>query len=201
MIYQFKIALNDINPPIWRRALLDPTMTMEELHYVTQSLMGWESEHLYYFSSGKRRIVDPEDEGDADDEFSSDILIGQAFRKPGDKWTYLYDPEDKWEHEIVLEQVVDLEPGIEYPVCVEGELACPPEACGGVLGYQNLLAVLKNPKDPEYKELIEWLGQEFDPKAFDKDKVNGMLHDPENWVDDDEDLDFEGEDDDDDDEE
>ena len=82
MIYQFKIALNDINPPIWRRALLDPTMTMEELHYVTQSLMGWESEHLYYFSSGKRRIVDPEDEEHI--TVSGAVGIGQAETIGGD---------------------------------------------------------------------------------------------------------------------
>jgi hypothetical protein len=197
MIYQFKITLKGINPPIWRRALLDPTMTMEELHFVTQSLMGWECEHLYMFSSGQRRIVDPEDDGDEDTEFASDILIGQAFRKANDKWTYVYDFGDSWEHEILLEKIVDLEPGVDYPVCLEGERACPPEDCGGIMGYQNLLLVLKNPKDPEYKELVEWLGTaEFDPEYFDKEEVNAELHDPEHWVDEDEDLDFEEDDDD-----
>ncbi len=198
MIYQFKITLNGINPPIWRSALMDPTMTMEELHYVTQSLMGWFSDHEYQFSSGKRKIIDADDEedGDENDEFSSDVLIGQAFRKAGDKWTYLYDFEDKWEHEILLEKIVDLEAGVEYPVCTDGERACPPEECGGAAGYQNLLVVIKNPSDPEYNETIEWLGDDFDPEYFSKDEVNAELHDPENWVGDDEELDDKDEDDD-----
>lgn len=201
MIHQFKITLRGINPPIWRRALIDPTMTMEELHFVTQSLMGWFSEHLYQFSSGKRRIIAPEDEGEEGDEFASDVLVGQAFRKENDKWTYVYDFGDSWEHDIVLEKVLEMENGIEYPVCIDGERCCPPEDCGGVLGYQNLLLVLKNPSDPEYKDLMEWLGDDFDPEEFDKDEVNAELHNPDHWVDDDEDLDFDEEDDDDDDDE
>jgi Plasmid pRiA4b ORF-3-like protein len=195
MIYQFKITLKDINPPIWRSALMNPTMTMEELHFVTQSLMGWDCEQSYHFSSGKRRIVDPEDDGDEDDEFSSDVLIGQAFRKAGDMWTYLYDFEDNWIHEIVLEKIVELDPSVEYPVCIDGARACPPEESGGPLGYQNVLLVLKNPSDPQYKETIEWLTDAYDPEYFDKADVNEELHNPDNWVDDeDEDLDFEEED-------
>jgi hypothetical protein len=191
MVYQFKITLKDLKPPVWRSALIVPTMTMEELHYVTQSLMGWSCEHLYQFSSGKRRIVDSEEDGDEDSEFSSDILVGQAFRKVGDSWTYLYDFGDSWEHEIELEKILDLDPGVEYPVCLDGARACPPEDCGGVMGYLNMLSVLKNPKDPEYKEMLEWLGEGFDSEYFSKDEVNSELHDPDNWVDEDEDLDFE----------
>ncbi|HEX2900104.1 MAG TPA: plasmid pRiA4b ORF-3 family protein [Bacteroidia bacterium] len=188
MIYQFKITLKGIEPPIWRSLLVDPTMAMDELHYVIQSVMGWDSEYEYQFSSGKRKIIDPEVEGEEDDEFAPDILIGQAFRKAGDKWLYLYDFEDNWEHEIVLEKIVEMEPGVEYPVCTDGARACPFEGCGGTVSYLNLLAILKNPKDPGYAELKESLG-DFDPEEFDKDLVNEELHDPENWVDEDEDDD------------
>jgi hypothetical protein len=180
MIYQLRITLKGIEPPIWRTILLDPTMTMDELHFVTQSVMGWETEFEYQFSSGKRRIIDPEDDGEEEDEFADEILVGQAFRKAGDKWLYLYDFEDRWEHDILLEKIVDMETGVEYPLCTDGARACPPEACGGTAGYLNMIAILQNPKDPEYAEVLESLG-EYDPEAFDKEAVNEELHDPDNW--------------------
>ena len=188
MILQLRITLKGIEPPIWRTFHLDPTMAMDELHYVSQSVMGWESEFEYQFSSGKRRIIDPEDEGEEDDEFADEVLVGQAFRKEGDKWTYLYDYEDKWEHEIVLEKIVELAHGVEYPICIDGARACPPEACGGASAYMNVLAILSNPKDPERAALQEdWEG--FDPEFFDKDAVNEELHDPENWEEEEDDED------------
>ncbi|MEY3443601.1 MAG: hypothetical protein RLZZ519_1882 [Bacteroidota bacterium] len=188
MIYQFKITLLGIEPPVWRSVLIDPTMAMDELHYVMQSVMGWDSEFEYQFSSGKRKIIDPEVEGEEDDEFAPDILIGQAFRKVNDKWLYTYDFEDKWEHEIVLEKIVEIEPGMEYPVCLAGARACPPEGTGGPAVYLNDLAILKNPKDPEHAATKDLYG-DFDPEEFDKDIVNEELHDPENWVEDEEDED------------
>lgn len=186
MIYQLKITLLGIKPPIWRRILIDPTMTMEELHFVTQSAMGWMAEHLYSFTSGKRQIVDPEADEENDSDFSDEVLVGQAFRAVGDKWDYLYDFGDNWEHEIVLEKIVDLDPAVAYPVCIDGARACPPEDCGGVDAYENMLEVLADPKHEDYAELTEWLGGDFDPEEFDKEIVNEELHDPENWIEDDE---------------
>lgn len=181
MIFQFKISLLELKPEVWRRVLIDPTMTMEEMHYVMQSVMGWYAEHLYEFRSGKRVLIDP-DGDDEDGEFSDEVLVGQAFRKKGDKWTYTYDFGDNWEHVIELEEILDRENGLEYPLCVDGANACPPEDSGGIPGYLNLQAVLKNPKDPEYAEIVEWLGKDFDASYFNKDAVNEELHDPENWV-------------------
>ena len=53
---------------------------------------------------------------------------------------------------------------------------CPPEDCGGVWGYENMLEILKQPKHEEYEELVEWLGDDdFDPEYFDKEEVNELL--------------------------
>jgi hypothetical protein len=187
MIRQFKVTLKGIEPPVWRRLLVEPTMAMEELHYVIQTAMNWDAQGEYQFSAGKRRIIDTDAEGDEDDEFASDILIGQVFRKPTDKWLYTYDYDDQWETEILLEEIIDLEHGVEYPLCVDGERTAPPEGAGGAASYLNMLGILKNPKDPQHREVREWLGEGYDPDAFDKDAVNEELHDPDSWIEDDED--------------
>lgn len=65
--------------------------------------------------------------------------------------------------------------GVQYPRCLAGERACPPEDCGGVWGYENLLAMVRNPGHQEHKEMLEWLGGEFDPDRFDVEQVNQNL--------------------------
>jgi len=93
------------------------------------------------------------------------------------KITYEYDMGDSWMHEIVLEKITEPEKGKYYPVCIDGEKNCPPEDCGGFPGYYNLLDILKKKKGTEYKEMIEWLGEGYDPDEFDLATVNKYLKD------------------------
>jgi len=46
---------------------------------------------------------------------------------------------------------------------------------GGVHGYYNLLEAIAIPKPRNYHELLEWLGEAYDPAAFDPDALNGLL--------------------------
>jgi hypothetical protein len=64
---------------------------------------------------------------------------------------------------------------MRHPVCIAGENACPPEDCGGIYGYYDVLAAVKDPKHPEHKEWLEWLGGKFDPEKFDLAAVNTTL--------------------------
>ena len=61
------------------------------------------------------------------------------------------------------------------PVCVTGRRACPPEDSGGVHGYEHLLEAVSDPTHPDHDELSQWLDPEFDPEAFDADRVNRDL--------------------------
>jgi hypothetical protein len=88
---------------------------------------------------------------------------------------YEYDFGDGWEHGIQLEKIVGPEPGVHYPRCLAGRRACPPEDCGGVWGYAELLEILADPRHPEHAERLEWLGGPIDPEAFDPDEVNNLL--------------------------
>ena len=94
-------------------------------------------------------------------------------RKRGDKVIYMYDFGDGWTHRVVVEEVLTYDRKREYPRCVSGARACPPEDCGGAYGYQRLLAVRANPEHEDYQDLItDWLDNfhpDFDPDKFDPD--------------------------------
>jgi hypothetical protein len=93
----------------------------------------------------------------------------------GDRLFYGYDFGDDWSHTLLLEAVAPLEPEQARARCLAGARACPPEDCGGVWGYHNLLAALRDPSVPDRDELLEWLGPNFDPELFDADHINDVL--------------------------
>jgi Plasmid pRiA4b ORF-3-like protein len=101
--------------------------------------------------------------------------LAQVLAKPKAQMTYLYDFGDSWEHRIELEQVLPLEEGKTYPVCIAGKRNCPPEDCGGPWGYQNMLEILSNPEHEEYEDTLTWLGSQFDAEHFDLKRMNDRL--------------------------
>jgi Plasmid pRiA4b ORF-3-like protein len=88
---------------------------------------------------------------------------------------YTYDFGDGWEHTISVEKVLAPDPGVAYPVCTAGKLSGPPEDCGGLYGYYNLLEAIRDPDHEEHEEMLEWIGGEIDPDAFSIDEVNERL--------------------------
>lgn len=93
------------------------------------------------------------------------------FMEPGTRADYEYDFGDGWEHEIVLEDVVDRVEGQPYPKCLTGARACPPEDCGGIWGYEQLLETISDPSHEEYDSTLQWLGGSYDPEAFNAKRV------------------------------
>jgi len=178
-IYQIKITLLGTRPPIWRRLLVPAGMTLEQLHDVLQAAMGWEDCHMHDFRIGKKRFGKPE----PDDSLmgmpatidESTVRVFSVLGKVGAKAVYTYDFGDGWEHSIAVEKVLIPDPGVAYPVCTGGKLHGPPEDCGGVAGYYNLLEAIGNPDHEENEEMLEWVGDDFDPDAFSMDEVNEGL--------------------------
>ena len=66
----------------------------------------------------------------------------------------------------MLEKILPQEIDSQYPICIAGERACPPEDCGGVGGYENLLEIIKDKKHEEYKRKMKWLGGSYNPEKF-----------------------------------
>jgi len=49
---------------------------------------------------------------------------------------------------------------------VSGQNACPPEDCGGVYRYREIIEILTDPSHEEYKSVVEWFGTKFNSIAF-----------------------------------
>ncbi|MDI3542707.1 MAG: hypothetical protein PWP57_310 [Candidatus Atribacteria bacterium] len=178
-VYQFKITLKGIRPPIWRRIQVPETYTFWDLHVAIQDVMGWQDYHLHQFemvnpATGNLKLIGlPADDYD----WTRATLAGwrqkiaQWFTPENKVAVYLYDFGDGWEHKVELEKILPREAGVRYPICLGGERACPPEDCGGIPGYERLLEIISNPDDEEYEEMLMWLGGKFDPEQFDPKKV------------------------------
>ena len=110
------------------------------------------------------------------DEIDEDsVTLREALPAEGKKFGYDYDFGDSWDHDVLVEKILPMEAGVVYPRCVKGKRACPPEDCGGIWGYEELLETLKDPASPEYEEMREWVGRDLDPEAFSQEAVNAML--------------------------
>jgi hypothetical protein len=95
--------------------------------------------------------------------------------KAKEKIIYEYDFGDSWEHEVILEKILPFDEKMKYPVCLAGEMNCPPEDCGGIWGYADMLEIVKQPDHEEYESYMEWLGDDFAPEDFDINEVNELL--------------------------
>lgn len=161
MAFQFKIQLKGItSPPVWRRVLVPEDFSFYKLHQIIQGAFGWQDYHLFQFCEKEFDsfevigIPDPDfDEFDTKD--SKKIKINKIFKSEGQKYTYIYDFGDNWEHTITLEKIL----AFKFPVgeLVDGKGACPPEDCGGIHGFNEMKKILSNPKHPEYESMVEWL--------------------------------------------
>jgi hypothetical protein len=174
-IYQLKVTLRDVTPPIWRRVRVRSNTTLPRLHSILQTVMGWTNSHLHEFvaKGGSYGKADPESPQMYDEKR---VALSDLLRLPDDHLVYVYDFGDGWKHDVLLEQVLDADPDAEYPYVVDGERACPPEDCGGAPGYVHLLQVLAKRSHPEHRELAEWVGGSFDPEAYDAREINRAFH-------------------------
>lgn len=162
-VCQLKVTLRDTRPPIWRRLVVPADMKLTRLHRVLQIVMGWQDSHKHEFHvDGRRSAV-------------RGARIGDVLTEMGSSLTYTYDLGDGWEHRIVMEKRLSGGVDAERPVCLDGQQACPPEDCGGVPGYYDLLEVLRSPEDERYEEMRECVGEDFDPQAFSVEAVNRQL--------------------------
>ncbi len=180
MAYRLKVTLKGSKPPIWRRLEVPGNITLAKLHQILQVAMGWTDSHMHSFKIGKIYYQEPDPFFDS--EFSvyetkdeKKVKLQQVAPREKMKFLYEYDFGDSWEHEILVEKILPLTEERRHPVCLKGVKACPPEDIGGLWGYYDFLEIMQDPKHPEHEEMLEWIGDQFDPDEFDLEEVNKRL--------------------------
>jgi Plasmid pRiA4b ORF-3-like protein len=176
-IYQLKISLLEIKPPIWRRVQVQSSTTLQKLHQIVQEAMGWYDCHLHQFNIDGIEYGQSQPEYDFNVRDSRTVQLAQVVRGEKFKFRYSYDFGDGWEHEILVEKILPREPKVIYPVCLKGKRACPPEDCGGAWGYIEFLEAIQDSSHPEHENLLEWVGGDFDPENCNLDEINRRLAD------------------------
>jgi len=174
-IYQLEIALEDVEPRVWRRIQVASDTTLGQLHAVIQAAMDWTDSHLHLFESDGVRygVPDPDDELPMRDERR--VRLRDVAQSASAELAYLYDFGDGWRHRVRVEEVLPPDPALRYPRCIAGERTCPPEDVGGPPGYMTFLEAVLDPRHPEHRETLTWVGGAFDPEACDLRAVNARL--------------------------
>ena len=167
-IHQLKVTLREVKPTVWRRIAVPSNYLLGDLAVSLLGAMGWFNSHLHVFRVGRASygMVDEEldDLGFRDED---EILVNEALPKVGSKLRFEYDFGDGWEHDVVVEEIGPRRPKTTYPLCLGGARACPPEDCGGVPGYAEILDLLADPTRPDPEDIRGWLPPGFDPGHFD----------------------------------
>lgn len=182
-IYQFKITLNDSVPTVWRQIQIPDNYSFYDFHCAIQVMMGLSGSHLHEFSMMNLETRELIAIGDLDPDFDDDdvldgtkTMIKDYFSMKNKKSLYEYDFGDGWEYAIVLEEITKPVPGTKYPKCIAGERAAPPEDCGGIVRYNEIVNIIENlptaSKEDKRKlvEFLKWLEVDhFDPSEFSLD--------------------------------
>jgi hypothetical protein len=173
-IVRICVTLLDADPAIWRRIEVPAAFTLEGLHDVLQTIMGWANYHLHHFQIGD--LMYGELTLDDRDILDERKLKLSALAVDGERaFEYVYDYGDNWRCVVVLEAIASASPSVIYPRLVEGARRGPPEDVGGPWGYIEFLEAIADPKHERHKELREWIGGDFDPQQFDIDEIDPAL--------------------------
>lgn len=178
-IARLRIELEGTEPLVWRRVDVPLDLRLRRVHEVIQAVFDWSFSHLHQFEVGDRLYGMPEVMGDdlGGERLRSDqnTKLGKVLASGVEEFLYTYDFGDNWEHWIIVEQTFPPEPGVEYPVLVDGARRAPPEDVGGPPGFAEFLEVMADESHPDHADLRDWQAEPFDAEDMQLDKVEAML--------------------------
>jgi hypothetical protein len=178
VVVQIKIRLRGVTkPPVWRRLQVRADTRLDRLHEAIMAAFGWQGYHMHVFTCGTDEFGEPDPELGSIDE--RQVSLGELIGSVGDRLRYTYDFGDDWEHEIVVEDLLDADPAVHYPILLAATGVCPPEDCGGPWGYTELKEILADPTHDQHQQMLNWLGLDdgsaFDPSRIDADEIEAEL--------------------------
>ncbi len=175
VIYQVKATLTEVRPPVWRRLLVPSSISLRKFHDILQIAFGWTDSHLHEFKVRGQSYGIPHSEYPNSTRNEARVRLDRVLVKHKDSMVYEYDFGDSWVHKITLEKVLSVASGVRVPRCIGGARACPPEDCGGPVGYAELLKAIQDPFHPEHEDMVAWVGGDLDPNWFELAEVNEEL--------------------------
>jgi hypothetical protein len=184
--FRVRLDLHGAKPPVWRRLELPADLTLPRLHDVIQASLGWTNSHLHRFRTGRDHrspyfVTYFDIEEDDDGTLEDDVRLDQLVAATGDEVWYEYDFGDGWDHRLVVEEVLEEPPPTAH--CMGGRMACPPEDCGGIGGYEELAAWARSGYDDaqlpgvfdDAKHAHAWLPLDWHPDHFDLVETNAAI--------------------------
>lgn len=174
-VLQFRIELEGITPPVWRRVAVSGRASLQELHGVIQRAMGRAADGAYTFEVDGVRYLDPIDAPEPGHE-TDDTSLEMLELHPGATCYHVAEHHgEPWHDRVILELVSPRMVGQRLPTCLAGGRAAPPDDCDGPAEYREMLAALAEPLDPRSAEIRAWLPEEFDPEYVDLVTINAAL--------------------------
>jgi Plasmid pRiA4b ORF-3-like protein len=170
-----RMVVTGTQPRVWRRLLVRETMWLSRLHDSIQIAFDWFDYQTHAFALDDLRFGNPVKRDDLNVEDDRDVTLADLNLVHRDRMTYEYQIGEGWRVDVRVEKAVPPGKGMLYPLCVAGERAGPPEDCGGLEAFHDMLACLKEPSSELGREWLGWLGPDYDPGACDLDKVNRAL--------------------------
>ena len=174
-VFSLRLEVTGTSPRIWRRLLVRESMWLSRLHDAIQILFDWFDYQTHVFSLDDLRFGNPVKNDTLVIEDDRDVTLSDLDLGQRHGLVYHYDFGETWQVDIHVEKTLAVEKGVRYPACVAGERMGPPEDCGGLEAFHDMLACIKEPETDLGREWIEWLGPDYHPEVCDLAKINQAL--------------------------
>ena len=171
-----KVTLDDVEPKVLRRIEVPADIKLDRLHLTLQAALGWTNSHLFEIRARDVGWGIPSPDWPDGPLDARKVKLIDVLEDAGTKTLrYLYDYGDGWEHTIKVERMIPADTNIAYPRLIEASGRCPPEDVGGPWGYAEMLEALADPDHERHAEIREWVGDDFDPHAFDAEPLRANV--------------------------
>jgi hypothetical protein len=174
-IFMLHLSVVGTAPRVWRRLLVRESMWLSRLHDAIQVAFDWFDYQTHAFSLDELRFGNPLKRDALTIEDDRDVTLADLDLEHRERFGYGYHFAEGWQVDIKVEKIGPPEKGVYYPVCIGGEYGAPPEDCGGLEAFHDMLACIKEPNTELGREWIEWLGPDYDPDLCDLAKINKAL--------------------------
>ena len=175
-VLRLKVTLDDVEPKVLRRIEVPADIKLDRLHLTLQAALGWTNSHLFEIRARDVGWGIPSPDWPDGPLDARKVKLIDVLEDAGTKTLrYLYDYGDGWEHTIKVERMTPAITDIAYPCLIEASGRCPPEDVGGPWGYAEMLEALADPEHDRHAEIREWVGDDFDPHAFDAEPLRANV--------------------------